>query len=203
MNEPDFDTDDHRASKRLTTFAADHVPTLSLPERSTREGDEGSETLTARVELDRGSGMTVEGRLRSVGGTATPEQDYEAVDVPVTISPFTQLDHRPDQGPLGRARRGGRDDRARAVRHRRRAARDGTRHGHDRRRRRSAPAGPARLPGLSLARLRRGPLVRPARAQAGRAVGPEGAHGRRPVPVGGRRRLDRAVHARSGDGRPG
>ena len=46
MNEPDFDTDDHRASKRLTMFAADHVPTLSLPERSMREGDEGSETLT-------------------------------------------------------------------------------------------------------------------------------------------------------------
>ena len=74
MNEPDFDTDDHRASKRLTTFTADHVPTLSLTERSTREGDEGSETLTARVELDRGSGMTVEGRLRSVGGTATPDR---------------------------------------------------------------------------------------------------------------------------------
>ena len=71
--------------------------------------------------------MSVEGRLRSVGGTATPGVDYEPVDAPDRGRPVRQRGLRRRQAPRRHARRAGRDDRVRAERHRRRAARDGAR----------------------------------------------------------------------------
>lgn len=90
MNEPDFDTDDHKVTKRLTTFQPGTVPTISIAPAAAREADEGTETPTVRISLDGSTGMTVEGRLRSVGGTATPGVDYAPVDVPISISGSTR-----------------------------------------------------------------------------------------------------------------
>lgn len=88
MNEPDFDEDDHVATKRLTVFKPGTAPTVSIPDRSAREGDEGPTAARLMIDLEGSSGRTVEGRLRSVGGTATPGEDYEPVDMPVSIDPY-------------------------------------------------------------------------------------------------------------------
>ncbi|MBE2316543.1 right-handed parallel beta-helix repeat-containing protein [Solirubrobacter sp. CPCC 204708] len=89
LNEPDFDTEDHKAAKRLTVFEPGVVPAVSLRPWTAREGDDGTETTRVKVELEGSTGMTVEGRLRSVGGTATAGEDYDPVDVPVSIAPNT------------------------------------------------------------------------------------------------------------------
>lgn len=92
--EPDFDStpdnhdagEDDQAAKRLTTFLPGNVPTVSISPGSAREADDGTEAASVRINLDGQTGMTVEGRLRSVGGTATPGVDYEPVDTAISIA---------------------------------------------------------------------------------------------------------------------
>lgn len=92
--EPDFDsapdnhdaTEDDQVAKRLTVFQPGNVPTMSIFSAAAREADVGTETARLRIDLDGYTGMTVEGRLRSVGGTATPGVDYEPVNLPVSIT---------------------------------------------------------------------------------------------------------------------
>lgn len=91
--EPDFDStpdnhdaaEDDQVSKRLTVFQPGAVPTISIVAKAVREADERTETTQVRINLDVATGMAVEGRLRSVGGTATPGEDYTPVDAPVSI----------------------------------------------------------------------------------------------------------------------
>ena len=174
--EPDFDstpdnhdaTEDDQASKRLTVFAgrrsADGGRARPVrPRGRRRRGDRRS----CASSVDAQTGMSVEGRLRSVGGTATPGEDYKPIDIPDRRSrrytseapsrsrcTATPLDE-PDETIELELRR-----------HRRRATGDGARRVHDHRRRRPAPAGRAGLSRLRLARLRAGQVVRAARAQA-------------------------------------
>ena len=138
MTEPDFDTEDRLASKRLTVFEAGAVRTVSIRAGAAREGDEGEETTRVRIDVDGHSGISIEGRLRSVGGTATPGCGLRARRRADRRHPELQRRRSVDlQAPQRHARRARRDDRVRAERRRRRAARDGARHVHDPRRRRS------------------------------------------------------------------
>ena len=130
MTEPDFDTEDQLASKRLTVFEAGAVRTVSIRAGAAREGDEGEETTRVRIDVDGHSGISIEGRLRSVGGTATPGVDYEPVDARIEVIPNSSeasVEFKLLSDTLDEA---GRDDRVRAERRRRRAARDGARDVH-------------------------------------------------------------------------
>ena len=81
--------EDDQVAKRLTVFQAGAVGTVSLPERSAREGDEGPHAGSVRIEIANPSGTSISGRLRSAGGTATAGSDYKAVDQAVELSPFS------------------------------------------------------------------------------------------------------------------
>ena len=89
LNEPDFDTEDQLATKRLTVFAPGAVRTASVRTGAAREGDAGEEVTRVRVDIEGHSGISIEGRLRSVGGTATPDVDYEPVDARIEVVPFS------------------------------------------------------------------------------------------------------------------
>ncbi len=201
MNEPDFDTEDQLAAKRLTVFEPGAVRTASIRAGSAREGDEGAETTRVRVDVEGHSGISIEGRLRSVGGTATPGVDYEPIDTRIAVAPFSSeatvelellsdtLDE-PDETIEFELSEidGAQPDTVRGT--------FTIRDDDDR-----PQAGRAGLHGLRLARLRSGPFVRAAGAQARRSLGREGVDAGRPLPVGRRRHVDRATEARSRHGR--
>ena len=90
MNEPDWDTEDHVATKRLTVFDEATVATVSLrPGQRVREGDEGRETMPVYLEVDNPTPLSISGRLRTVGGTAKAGEDYEPLDVPIELDPYS------------------------------------------------------------------------------------------------------------------
>ena len=171
MTEPDFDTEDQLATKRLTVFEAGAVRTASIRAGAAREGDEGEETTRVRIDVDGHSGISIEGRLRSVGGTATPGVDYEPVDARIEVIPYSSeasVEFKLLSDTLDEADEtiefelsgidGAQPETVRGT--------FTIRDDDD-----PAQAGRAGLSGVRLARLRRGQLVRAARAQARRAVG--------------------------------
>lgn len=81
--------EDDQAAKRLTVFQPGEVATVALSGAATREGDEADAAGVVRVDVEGQTGMAISGRLRSVGGTATPGEDYEPVDATVENPPFS------------------------------------------------------------------------------------------------------------------
>ena len=67
-----------------------------------------------RVDVEGHSGISIEGRLRSVGGTATPGVDYEPIDTRIAVAPFSSEATVELDAPQRHAGRAGRDDRVRA-----------------------------------------------------------------------------------------
>ncbi|HWK29679.1 MAG TPA: right-handed parallel beta-helix repeat-containing protein [Solirubrobacter sp.] len=88
LNEPDWDTEDQHAAKRLTVYDNATVPQVSIKTTALREGDDGTRAARVRIQVSAPTGLSVSGRLRTTGGTATPGVDYEALDVPFELDPF-------------------------------------------------------------------------------------------------------------------
>jgi hypothetical protein len=88
LAEPDWDDEDHHASKRLTVFDNATVPQLTVAATPLREGDDGTRAARVRLRLSDTTGLAVAGRIRTTGGSATAGIDYEPLDEAFEVSPF-------------------------------------------------------------------------------------------------------------------